>query len=505
MRFIDRVLAPRKLLVIVVTIFIVCFIGSVAFKRTLPLPTSISDVDIQNFRDSIPSYFKSDKSDCDVTKSAEHAAEEETFNSTYTHARGIYANGYETSYVPGTEDVFLMIKTGATVLWQRFPIHIATTLPQLPHFAVYSDAPDVVAGIPVIDILADTKPATKASDQFETWRQQQALLNEHANIEISQAGITGGWHLDKYKNLPMVAHGYKAYPTAKWYIFMDADTYILWPNMMRWLSTLNSEDLLYMGSVTYLGGKTPFVHGGSGVVMSGALIRKTFGQEPDLGSQYESYAKVHCCGDHILSHAFRDRNVIPVLTGDGYPFVSWRFQGGYHGDLQAEPPITVRFSKLNWCEEIVTFHHLTAHDIEQLYEFEQKFSRDQPILFKDVYHEFIMPYLRGGRQNNWDNQADIRVYSNDPEADPKNAQQKVYESYESCSDACNQWEDCMMFRYRPGYCGLSDEIRLGKKHVDGDDSYSSFWRLDRIRAVRNGSGCDPVDALPEEGEFFRQR
>ncbi|KAK9234746.1 hypothetical protein V1525DRAFT_412093 [Lipomyces kononenkoae] len=502
MRLVDRVWAPRKLLIIVVAISFVCFFG-IAYRRTLPLPASINDVDLQNLRDSIPSYFKYDKSDCSVTKETEHAAEE-TFNSTYTHARGIYANGYETSYVPGTEDVFLMVKTGATVLWQRFPIHIATTLPQLPHFAVYSDAPDVVAGIPVIDILADTKPETKESDQFETWRQQQALIAEHANIEISQAGITGGWQLDKYKNIPMVAHGYKTYPTAKWYIFMDADTYILWPNMMRWLSTLNPDDMLYMGSVTYLGGVTPFVHGGSGVVMSGALIRKTFGQEPELAGQYESYSKHHCCGDHIISHAFRDRGVIPVLTGDGYPFVAWRFQGGYHGDLQAEPPITVRFSKLNWCEEIVTFHHLTAHDIEKIYEFEQKFPRDQPILFKDVYHEFVMPYLRGDRQNNWDNVADIREYSKDNEKQ-KDSQNTAYESYESCSNACDKWEDCMMFRYRPGYCGLSDEIRLGKKHEDGDNSFSSFWRLDRIRNVRTSSGCDPIDALPEEGEFFRQQ
>ncbi|KAK9327597.1 hypothetical protein V1520DRAFT_35995 [Lipomyces starkeyi] len=490
MRLVDRVCSPRKLAAILATISIVCFIGTLVHQR---------NVDIQNIRNSLP-YVKYDKPVCESPQLAV-----QTFNSTYTHAHGIYANGYETSYVPGTEDVFLMIKTGATVLWQRFPIHIATTLPQLPHFAIYSDAPDMVAGIPIIDILAHTKRTTQESSQFATYRQQQALLAEHANIELTEAGITGGWQLDKYKNIPMVAHGYRTYPTAKWYIFMDADTYILWPNMMRWLSSINHEDLLYMGSVTYLGGKTPFVHGGSGVVMSGALVRKTFGEEPGLGNEYEEYSQVHCCGDHILSHAFRDRGTIPVLTGEGYPHVAWRFQGGYEGDLQAEPPISVRFKKENWCQEIVTFHHLTAHDIENLYDFERKYPRDQPILFKDVYHEFVMPYLRDDRRNGWDNLADIREYSNDREKDPKNPQVTAYNSYENCSNACQEWEECMQFRYRPGYCGLSNEIRLGRRHMDGDNSFSSFWQLDRIRQLRKSSGCDPIDAVQEEGAFFRKQ
>ncbi|KAK9482567.1 hypothetical protein V1527DRAFT_499060 [Lipomyces starkeyi] len=426
MRLIDRVCSPRWPVVLLVTISIVCFIGILGSHR---------NIDIQNLRSTL-SHVTYDKPVCESPDLAV-----ETFNSTYTHANGIYASGYETSYVPGTEDVFLMIKTGATC-----------------HFAVYSDAPDMVAGIPVIDILAGTKQKTRDSPQFGTWRTH------------------GGWQLDKYKNLPMVAHGYQTYPTAKW------------------LSSTNHEDMLYMGSVTYQSATAPFVHGGSGVVMSGALVRETFGKDPSLGGQYEEYAQCHCCGDHVLAHSFQDRGFAPVLSRDDYPYVSCRFQGGFEGELQAEPPNNVRYNKDNWCKEIVTFHHLTAHDIEKLYEFEQKYPRDHPILFKDAYHEFVMPYLRDDRRNNWDNLADIREYSNDREEDPKNPQVTAYSSYENCSYTCHEWEDCVQFRYRPGYCGLSNETRLGQKHIDGDNSFSSSWRLDRIREVRKRSGCDPVDA-----------
>ncbi|KAK9327084.1 hypothetical protein V1520DRAFT_315648 [Lipomyces starkeyi] len=512
MRLIDRVRLPRKLVAIFVPISIVGLIGTIIYRWT----SSIRNVDIQSIKNSLP-YVAYDKPVCEESKSLEFAVE--TFNSTYTHGHGIYANGYETTYVPGTEDVFLMIKTGASVLWQRFPIHIATTLPQLPHFAIYSDAPDVVAGIPVIDILNQTRQITMESPQYETYRQQRALLSEHANIELWEAGIKGAWNLDKYKNVPMVAHGYRTFPNAKWYIFMDADTYILWPNMMRWLSSINHEDLLYMGSVTYENRNSPFVHGGSGVVMSGALVRSTFGKEPELGSAYEVYAKNRCCGDGVLAHAFKDRGVLPVLSRDNYPYVSWRFQGGFCCEDQADVPANVRHNKQNWCEEITTFHHVTPHDIAQLYEFEQKFPREQPILFKDVYHEFVMPYLQDGRRDNWDNFADIREYpqSLNPkqvERDdewrkqhPKDSKPPIpnYDSYENCSTLCQEWDECVQFRYRPGYCGLSNNVRLGKKQLDGDKAFSSCWFLERIRKIRNSSGCDPVDAVPEEGAFFQQQ
>ncbi|KAK9428972.1 hypothetical protein V1505DRAFT_314640 [Lipomyces doorenjongii] len=484
---------PRKLVAVFVPISIV-LIGTIIYVRA----SSFRSVDIQNIKNSLP-YVAYDKGVCDESKSSEHAVE--TFNSTYTHGHGIYANGYETSYVPGTEDVFLMIKTGASVLWQRFPIHIATTLPQLPHFAVYSDAPDMVAGIPVIDILNQTGQITMESPQYKTYRQQKELLSQHANIELWEAGIQGAWNLDKYKNVPMVAHGYRTFPTAKWYIFMDADTYILWPNMMRWLSSINYQDLLYMGSVTYESKTSPFVHGGSGVVMSGALVRSTFGKEPDLGSAYEVYAQKRCCGDGVLAHVFKDRGVLPVVSRDNYPYVSWRFQGGFCCEDQADVPANVRHNKQNWCEEITTFHHVTPHDIAQLYEFEQKFPREQPILFKDVYHEFVMPYLQDGRRDNWDNSADIREYpqSLNPQQvqrdeewwkqHPKDPKPPIpnYDSYENCSTLCREWDE------------------LGKKQLDDDKPFSSFWFLDRIREIRDNSGCDPIDAVPEEGAFFRQQ
>ncbi|KAK9489812.1 hypothetical protein V1508DRAFT_25031 [Lipomyces doorenjongii] len=373
-----------------------------------------------------------------------------------------------------------MIKTGDTVLWQRFPIHIATTLPQLPHFAIYSDVPDIVAGTPIIDILANTKRTTKESSQFETYRQQQAQLAEHANVELTEAGITDGWQLDKYKNIPMVAHGYRAYPTAKWYIFMDADTYILWPNMMRWSSSINHEDMLYMGLVTYLGGKrfrlcTVDPAWLCLVRLLGRLLARNLAWQMNM----KSTRKV----------------IVAVIISCLMLFV-------IEVPFPCCPGRTTGFKNENWCKDVVTFHHLTAHDIEKLYEFERKYPRDYPILSKDVYHEFVcLIFVTTAKMVGitWQTSENIRITVRRIQKGP---QVTAYNSYDNCSTGCQGWEECMQFRYRPGYCGLSNEIRLGLKHMDGDNSFSSFWRLDRIRQLRKSSGCDPIDAVQEEGAFF---
>ncbi|KAK9464241.1 hypothetical protein V1512DRAFT_268792 [Lipomyces arxii] len=414
----------------------------------------------------------------------------EKCNSTYTHTVGTYASGYTSSYTSGTENVFLMIKTGATALWERFPVHVWATLPQMRHFALYSDSPDKVAGIPVIDIIAKTSADLRASDELKVYLQQSSLVKDHSNIELydGKADIQGAWDLDRFKNMPMIAHAYKTMPDAEWYIFMDADTYILWPNMMRWLKTLNSSDILYMGAVAYLDGE-PFAHGGSGVVMSGGLIRHTFGAEPDLQFQYEEFARSHCCGDLTVSHAFLDRD-IHILSGGEYPYVSWRIQG--------EPPTAVRFNKDNWCAEIATFHHINAHDIERLYNFEHKFSPDIPILYKDVYREFVMPYITETRHR-WDNYADAWEYALEREKDPKNPVETAYHSLKDCAAACEAWDKCLQYRYKKGWCGVTDVIRLGKKEMGDGDKYTSAWMLDRIKHIRRTSECDAPEG---EGAFF---
>ncbi|KAF2260395.1 hypothetical protein CC78DRAFT_584814 [Lojkania enalia] len=64
-------------------------------------------------------------------------------------------------------------------------------------------------------------------------------------------------------------------PQAKWYIFIEADTYLLWPNLVAYLSHLDTSKNYYIGKHMYIG-DILFAHGGSGFVLSESATRNAF-------------------------------------------------------------------------------------------------------------------------------------------------------------------------------------------------------------------------------------
>ncbi|KAK7203873.1 hypothetical protein BZA70DRAFT_63401 [Myxozyma melibiosi] len=402
------------------------------------------------------------------------------------------------SRVPGTESVFLMVKTGATVLWKRLPVHLNVTFPQVENYAIYSDAPDSFAGIPVIDTLANVSERLRLSDAFITYRQQQGILRERPEIGAEElaAVVKDAWWLDRFKNLPMLAHAYRTKPNAKWYIFIDGDTFVFWTRLMRWLNTLNPDDVLYMGSRATTGDED-FAHGGSGVVLSNGLMRKVFGRwRTPIEYEYDDFSIADCCGDHVLAHALLEEG-IPLSHGPGYPHVRKRFQG--------EPPSLVYLSPKDWCEEIVTFHHLTPQETTELYDFEAQFGPTEPILYKDVYNRFVMPHIKPGRKGNWDNGSSGKKYTPPTENDGVQTEvgETAYTSHAECRKKCDSDPECLQFKYKKDCCILSDTIRLGQADLSGGDAFSSEWNIGKIRAMRKDSGCDRLyDVDEEEGSFY---
>ncbi|KAK9451252.1 uncharacterized protein V1518DRAFT_408069 [Limtongia smithiae] len=403
---------------------------------------------------------------------------------------------FNPDYPEGIEDVFLMVKTGATVLWKRLPIHFQTTFKQVPFFQVYSDMAETIANHQVVDALQNVSAALKSTDDFELWRIQQEMLEHHSNVlPQDHWGIAKnkkGWELDKYKNLPMLQHAWSVNPNAKWYIFMDADSYILWTPLMAWLKTLNYRHALYMGSPV---GNPPirFGHGGSGVVISRGTMLRTFGQDPDLYKRWDKETIRDCCGDHMVARAFYKLGV-KIAEGDGvYPYAKWKFQG--------EPEWLVFGNQDNWCSPIMSFHHISPQDIQKIYEFEQEFKathhKDEYIRYVDVYHKFMHAWLEDEKQD-WDNRSNDREYS---ATKPKAFRDDAYESLEKCRAKCDEWDECVGYRYNIGFCGLSRSVRLGRRVIRWEDDlfddsklWISGWKLDRIRAMRAASGCDPLAA-----------
>jgi hypothetical protein len=254
----------------------------------------------------------------------------------------------------GARDVVVAIKTGATELFDKLPVHFVTTLTHLPKYLLFSDIDQVVGDFIVYDSLVGYSETMKSEHpDFGYYRRLQRY--KHTLQDLKRLKLKGGWEMDKWKNIQMLPWTYKTYPHAKWYLFIDADTYVLWPNLLRWLGTLDYKQPLYMGSPT--DAILPYAHGGSGYIISSGAMQITAGNDSDIGNRYVAATEGDCCGDFVIGYAMKDHGI--NLT-DARPMT------------QGEPTQGVRFTKEQWCDPVVTLHHMQPSDIESMWEFERK-------------------------------------------------------------------------------------------------------------------------------------
>lgn len=390
-------------------------------------------------------------------------------------------------FAEGSEKVFLMIKTGADVLWKRLPVHLVTTLTRVPNFALYSDKPGSVGGYEVVDVLENVTQSTLQSNEFTKYRKMKELYS-HGLMDPSDVKIDGGWDLDKFKNIPMLAHAYHMSPNSDWFVFQDGDSFMFFDVLTNWLKDLDPNKPLYVGSGAMLGDLL-FAHGGSCVVVSRKALELTVGQHPEYLEEYEKKAFQTCCGDALVAQMFKEKINLDMSWGkDDYPHSWERFQGRQHQKLE--------FGKDEWCSPIVSFHHVTPHDIETLWEYERLKGDDRgKITYADIYRDFYQPYIVE-KLDHWDNLArDYEVeYSGNSEKDVLD--NNAWESWEKCRDLCQSRSDCLIWRYISDkkYCGLGSRVIFGSPTVDfmGTVDTISGWLPSRIRALRSKQSCDPL-------------
>jgi hypothetical protein len=452
-----------------------------------------------------------------------------------------------------TDKIFLLLKTGYSVQWNRLPMHFLTTLTKFPNFGIYSDAASSMAGYEVMDILADLPDDVMQNQQLDIYRQQREQRREHAlphyksfMFDSSQPASqqnnnlnVQAWIIDKFKVLPMLRHAWLTSPDLDWYIMIEDDTFVLADNIGKWLGTLNPNERYYLGSAV-AGLNYIFAHGGSGVVLSRGLMEQAFGNSKtdEWLEEYAHRALDECCGDFLLAAYLKEKLDVDLNLGVS----GKRFQG--------EPLTKVACNQHNWCTPITTFHHLKPRDMELLWEYERtrayqttnqrnKFVfasspnpplllENPPITYADIYTDFIKPYIRPTRTD-WDNNAKDIQFSwlddfkvglatiDDYGRDDSSAD-KPYMSVSKCRQACLEQEDCLMFRYDPyqKYCAISRSITLGStspgtKKRSGDNDLAttlekfgvkaasrtaeqgmySEWKLDRIEMMRTKQNCDP--------------
>ncbi|KAI9763577.1 MAG: hypothetical protein M1835_007775, partial [Candelina submexicana] len=340
----------------------------------------------------------------------------------------------------GIEKVLLIMKTGATEALDKLPIHLMTTIPNVPNFLIFSDVKQRIGKYEIYDALEGySEDLMRDRDDFKLYHHLQEYMP--LGQDPKRLKLEGGWVLDKWKFMHILSKTYKARPDLDWYLFMEADSYVIWPNLLRWLKEFDHNQIFYLGSPSYLG-NVLFAHGGTGYILSNAAMRASVGKDPDIGDKYIEDTGNMCCGDGVVAKALFDSGV--NLTS------SWP-------RLNGEPPYTIPFSEEQWCSPVVTFHHMLPIDVELMWEFERvNATAERYILYADIFDHFIRPHISTERSG-WDNGADDETYKANPEGENLDANQPDRPSwkgspasFEECRQACEAKDNCLQFRVKAG-------------------------------------------------------
>ncbi|KAH8727011.1 hypothetical protein GQ44DRAFT_738727 [Phaeosphaeriaceae sp. PMI808] len=359
-------------------------------------------------------------------------------------------------------DVTIVLKIGAGEAKTQLPVYLNRLGRCKQDLLIFSDRKDSYNGFEIADALAHLRPEYKFNNpDFDVYDRIQNANTTHSKSDE-------GWRLDKYKFLPMMEWTSYLRPESHWFVFIELDTYVNYDNLYRFLSHFNPQTAHYFGSPVWPKKKTVFAHGGSGFILSRSALDKImafgrmFGENKHFpGTHFFGQdVKKQCCGDEVLAQ---------VLKKSGVPL------RGYWPMFNGEKPTSLRFDKEQWCEAIITMHHLTEVDFTQLTKWEAARPHpSRPLTFEELY-TLIEPQLQE-TAGDWSNLSDDVTYKKG--SNPA-------KSFEKCYKACLKDGSCMQFQHSTTECRLGHSIRLGHHQPsDGERRWTSGWMQARINAFK---------------------
>ncbi len=280
---------------------------------------------------------------------------------------------HSSGHRPTMDDVLVVFRTGATEALDKVPVHFDTTLSRVPHYLLVSDMEEDIAGHHLYDVLADVDDEIKKTHpDFAIYNRLQAQGRaafsdkEIASWPGREKGNTGnmdnpGWRLDKWKFLPMIDKALEHQPSARWFVFMEADTYISWPNLLHWLEYYDPSEPICIGR-TLMAGSISFSHGGSGVIMSAPAMRRISQMHADRRQELDRYtAEEAWAGDVTVGKVLAEADVL-LFNGQVNLLGERPSEINYAGEHSGKPI---------WCYHAVSFHHLRPEDVRKLWHVEE--------------------------------------------------------------------------------------------------------------------------------------
>ncbi|KAI9655217.1 MAG: hypothetical protein M1831_004927 [Alyxoria varia] len=400
--------------------------------------------------------------------------------------------------LPGAEDVFVLLKTGAHEAQEKVPAYLNTTLRCVPRFGFYSDLEQKVEGHTIYDALDEIRPSVREKyEEFNLYRilkeyQWQGRDDYHkasqaAPHQYKSKEDSPGWKLDKWKFLPLLEKAIQH--DAKWYFFMETDTHVVFSNLLHWLNKHDANERLYFGGPAWFGDLV-FAHGGAGFVLSRPAVVAAVEAVRAEPIRFERLVANECCGDSMLARVMKDVNITLVE--------SWPM-------LQGETINSLDYTERHWCYPIISQHRMSVNGIASMWNFEQEWlsspnvSSGTPIMHKDVFARFLQNTVQGNKVLlNWNNlSGDQTIKKGVTEEDePDDDETVAHKSLMACEETCERKDNCVQYSYMPGECRLGNVIRLGSKadpdSDEGKRAISSGWMAERIQRFRDSmEPCKP--------------
>ncbi|KXL42843.1 glycosyltransferase family 31 protein [Acidomyces richmondensis BFW] len=381
----------------------------------------------------------------------------------------------------GADDVVVIIKTGSTESEEKLPVHFNKTLQCFPHYLIFSDYAEIVDDHVILDALENvTADIRLEHEDFDLWRRLQAdgrAALDESELSVNDQGDpaspfgnpeNGGWRLDRFKNLPLVGKTLEHKPDAKWYIVVDADTYVVWSNLLQWLKHLDHTKPMYLGSATFVDDQV-FAHGGSGYILSSPAMHAAADAYMEEQEEWDRFAADHWAGDCVFG-TFMERKQIANLT--------WSFPS-----LQGSDPTTLDWTQITddkrmWCYPAVTYHHLKPSTVEALWDIEQEWIEDsggKSLTHGDMFKKFALSRLKHERVA-WDNLSEDELEGH-----------QTSDALD-CRAVCESDTSCIQYSYRDRVCKTARIPKIGREDVDG--VHYAGWMLGRIHnLVRDLDDC----------------
>lgn len=208
-----------------------------------------------------------------------------------------------------------------------------------------------------MEVVGEVRSVNSDFDLYE----MQKLVKLFGEDISSLSKASEAWAPDKYKNIHAAQKAWELQPNRSWYLFIDADTYIVWSSFFAWIKRLDPAKDLYLDNTIHT--LNPFAHGGSGYAISRTGMLEIVGgvDASKIAANFDISASTTCCGDAELAGVVSQKNVSLI---DAYPLIN------------RNKPRNIQFSPTHWCQPIITMHHMSPEEVNDLWQFEQ--SRESP-------------------------------------------------------------------------------------------------------------------------------